>query len=86
MVRALRAHAGILLLITNEFSTESLRAYGHKLNILNIKFYIFLRAIVQLHTSTRHAPDYFYFIPEQIVFKEEQIMYRFERLDSGTIA
>ena len=38
------------------------------------------------HTGTWLVPDYFCFIPEQIVFKEEQIVYRFYRLDSGTIA
>ena len=30
LVRALRARAGILLLITNQFSTEGLRAYGRR--------------------------------------------------------
>lgn len=30
-----------------------------------------------LYTGTRLIPDYFYFIPEQIVFKKEQIVYHF---------
>src|SRR6266576_3249333 len=38
------------------------------------------------HAGTRLVPENFCFIPEQIVLKEEQIVYRFYRLDSGTIA
>jgi len=30
-----------------------------------------------LYTGIRLVPDYFYFIPEQIVFKKEQIVYHF---------
>jgi len=43
-------------------------------------------SVVPLHTGTRLVPDYFCFIPEQIVFKEEQFVYRFKRPCSGTIA
>jgi hypothetical protein len=38
------------------------------------------------HAGTRLVPENFCFIPEQIVLKKEQIVYRFYRLDSGTIA
>jgi hypothetical protein len=35
------------------------------------------------NTGIRLVPEYFYLIPEQIVFKEEQIVYRFKLLYSG---
>ena len=31
-------------------------------------------------------PDYFYLIPEQIVLKEEQFVYRFKRLSMAVVA
>ena len=38
------------------------------------------------NTGTPPVPEYFCPIPEQIVLKEEQIVYRFELLHSGLIA
>lgn len=38
------------------------------------------------YTGSSRVPENSYFIPEQIVFKKERFVYRFYRLDSGTIA
>ena len=38
------------------------------------------------NTGTRLVPEYFCPIPEQIVLKAEQIVYRFELLHSGLLA
>ena len=45
-----------------------------------------LTVIVLPHAGIWLVLDYFCFIPKQIVFKEEQIVYCFERLNSRLIA
>ena len=44
------------------------------------------RVAVLPNTGTLLVPEYFCLIPEQIVLKEEQIVYRFWLLHSGLIA
>ena len=52
--------------------------------IIRYKYKVFKTTILP-NTGTRLIPDYFCLIPEQIVLKAEQIVYRFKLLHSRLI-